>query len=98
MSRVVRCSLIQARNVEPAEKSLADIKKAMIEKHVGMIRKAASDGAQVVCLQEIFYGPYFCAEQTTRWYDSTEPVPDGPTIRLMRDLESYQRVACSAQK
>jgi len=45
MSRVVRCSLIQARNVEPAEKSLADIKKAMIEKHVGMIRKAAGDGA-----------------------------------------------------
>ena len=27
MSRVVRCSLIQATNVEPAEKSLAEIKK-----------------------------------------------------------------------
>jgi hypothetical protein len=40
-----------------------------------MIRKAAADGAQIVCLQEIFYGPYFCAEQTTRWYDSTEKVP-----------------------
>jgi N-carbamoylputrescine amidase len=93
MSRVVRCSLIQARNVEPAEKSLADIKKAMIEKHVGMIRKAAGDGAQIVCLQEIFYGPYFCAEQATRWYDSTEPVPDGPTIRLMRDLAKELGIA-----
>ncbi|HTV54997.1 MAG TPA: acyltransferase, partial [Terriglobia bacterium] len=67
MARVVRCSLIQATNVEPAEKSLAAIKKAMIDKHLGLIRQAAATGAQIVCLQEIFYGPYFCAEQSTRW-------------------------------
>ena len=42
MPRVVRCSLIQATNVEPAEKSLAQIKKAMIDKHVGLIRQAAA--------------------------------------------------------
>ncbi|HKR26324.1 MAG TPA: nitrilase-related carbon-nitrogen hydrolase, partial [Acidobacteriaceae bacterium] len=58
----------------------------MIDKHVSLIRRAADEGAQITCLQEIFYGPYFCAEQSTRWYDTTEPVPDGPTIRLMRDL------------
>ncbi len=51
-----------------------------------MIRQAAAEGAQLVCLQEIFYGPYFCAEQSTRWYDSTERVPDGPTIKLMQAL------------
>ena len=79
MSRIVRCSLIQATNVEGVEQSLDAIKKAMIDKHVIMIRQASADGAQIVCLQEIFYGPYFCAEQTTRWYDFTEPVPDGPT-------------------
>ncbi len=93
MSRVVRCSLIQATNVEPAEKSLAQIKQAMIDKHVGLIRQAAGAGAQIVCLQEIFYGPYFCAEQTTRWYDFTEPVPDGPTIRLMQDLARKHHIA-----
>ena len=38
-------------------------KKAMVEKHVGLIRQAAGEGAQIVCLQEIFNGPYFCAEQ-----------------------------------
>src|SRR5271156_2940850 len=86
MSRIVRCSLIQATNVEAAESSLDAIKKAMIEKHVAMIRQAGADSAQIVCLQEIFYGPYFCAEQTTRWYDFTEPVPDGPTIKLMQAL------------
>src|SRR5271166_5390400 len=86
MSRIVRCSLIQAKNEAPAESSLAAIKQSMLDKHVGMIRQAAAEGAQIVCLQEIFYGPYFCAEQTIKWYDSTEAVPGGPTIRLMQDL------------
>jgi beta-ureidopropionase len=86
MARIVRCSLIQAKNVEPVESPLAAIKKTMIDKHVEMIRKAARDGTQMVCLQEIFAGPYFCAEQTTRWYDTTEKVPDGPTVKLMMDL------------
>jgi N-carbamoylputrescine amidase len=65
----------------------------MIEKHVAMIRHAGAEGAQIVCLQEIFYGPYFCAEQTTRWYDFTEPVPDGPTIKLMQSLAKELKLA-----
>jgi len=85
MPRTVRCSLIQASNAAPPEASLEATKKAMIDKHLGLIRQAAEAGAQIVCLQEIFYGPYFCAEQTTKWYDFTEPVPDGPTIRLMQE-------------
>src|ERR1700683_3906700 len=93
MSRIVRCSLIQAKNEAAAESSLAAIKQAMLDKHVGLIRKAASGGAQIVCLQEIFYGPYFCAEQSTRWYDSTEPVPDGPTIQLMQSLAKELGIA-----
>ena len=86
MSRIVRCSLIQAKNEAPVESSLATIKQAMLDKHLAMIRKAAADGAQIVCLQEIFYGPYFCAEQSIRWYDFTEPVPNGSTIQLMQSL------------
>ena len=86
MSRIVRCSLIQATNAAPPDASLEATKKAMLDKHVVMIEQAAKDGAQIVCLQEIFYGPYFCAEQTTKWYDFTERIPDGPTIKLMQDL------------
>jgi len=78
MSRIVRCSLIQATNAAPPDSSLEITKKAMIDKHVAYIRQAAGAGAQIVCLQEIFFGPDFCAEQTTRWYDLTEPIPDGP--------------------
>lgn len=93
MSRIVRCSLIQAANVVAPERPLAEIKQAMVEKHVAMIRQAAAAGAQIVCLQEIFYGPYFCAEQSTRWYDFTEPVPDGPTTQLIRKLARELHIA-----
>jgi beta-ureidopropionase len=93
MPRLVRCSLIQAANATGPEAPIAEIKDRMIEKHLGYIRQAAEGGAQIVCLQEIFTGPYFCAEQNTRWYDTTEEIPDGPTIRIMRDVARKHRVA-----
>ena len=50
----------------------------MIDKHLKLIEQAAAEGPKILCLQELFYGPYFCAEQDTKWYHLTERVPDGP--------------------
>jgi N-carbamoylputrescine amidase len=86
MPRIVRGGLIQATLCEPATSPVARIKKAMTDKHVGLIAQAAGRGAQVVCLQELFNGPYFCAEQQAKWYELTERIPDGPTTRLMCEL------------
>lgn len=86
MPRIVRAGLIQATCPESGTASIAKIKKAMIDKHVQLIAQAAKKGVQVCCLQEIFYGPYFCCEQEGRWYESTEKIPDGPTIKLMQKL------------
>src|SRR5215831_18878618 len=91
--RLVRCSLIQAANAAAPDSSLEVTKKAMLDKHVGYIEQAAQAGSQIVCLQEIFYGPYFCAEQETRWYDFTEPIPDGPTIKRMQELARQHKIA-----
>ena len=93
MSRIVRCGLIQAKNEKSAEAPLPAIKKAMVDKHQKLIKEAARQGAQVVCLQEIFYGPYFCAEQDTRWYDTAEPIPDGPTTQRMQQLAKKHHMA-----
>jgi N-carbamoylputrescine amidase len=93
MSRIVRCSLIQATNVASPDSPLAVIKERMIEKHLEYIEQAAEAGSQLICLQEIFTGPYFCAEQEIRWYETTEAIPDGPTIRLMQDVARKHRVA-----
>jgi beta-ureidopropionase len=92
MSRVVRGALIQATLCEPATSPTAVVKKAMIDKHIALIAAAAKEGAQVVCLQELFYGPYFCAEQQARWYELTERVPDGPTTKLMAELASQHEI------
>jgi beta-ureidopropionase len=86
MPRVVRCGLIQARNVKGPEAGLESVKKAMVDKHVKLIDQAARQKVRILCLQELFYGPYFCAEQEKKWYGLTEAVPDGPTVSLMRKL------------
>ena len=83
MPRIVKGGLIQASSTHPGDEDPGVIREAMIAKHMSMIEDAAAQGVQVLCLQELFYGPYFCAEQETRWYDITEPIPDGPTTQLM---------------
>ncbi len=93
MPRVVRCGLIQASNVKPPEAGLPAIKKAMLDKHRKLIEQAARQKVKILCLQELFYGPYFCAEQETRWYDMTERVPEGPTVSEMRKLARKHKMA-----
>lgn len=76
MPRVVRCGLIQTHcEWSPEKFSLAQIKQKMIAKHEQLIAEAARKKVQILGLQELFYGPYFCAEQQTRWYELTERVP-----------------------
>ena len=86
MSRIVRGGLIQTSLAMSGDQPVETIKKAMIDKHVAFIEEAGKKGVQILCLQEIFYGPYFCAEQKTRWYGSVEKIPDGPTVRLMQQF------------
>ena len=86
MARIVRGGLIQASSAAPADSPLDKIKSAMIDKHVALIEQAAGKGVQVLCLQEIFYGPYFCAEEQVKWYNTAERIPDGPTVKLMQKI------------
>jgi N-carbamoylputrescine amidase len=94
MPRIVRCGLIQAANVlSPEKASLAEIRQAMIDKHLKLIDEAAGKGVRILGLQELFYGPYFAAEQHPRWYEFTERVPDGPTVKLMQDVARKHEMA-----
>ncbi len=86
MPNIVKCGLIQATHACSTDEPLETIKEANLAKHIPLIEQAAKEGVQIICMQEIFTGPYFCAEQTTRWYDSTEHIPDGPTTKLMQEL------------
>ena len=83
MPTIVRCGLIQCSNpVNDESVPVADIQKAMLDKHIPFIEDAGKKGVQILGLQEIFNGPYFCPSQDTRWYEAAEPVP-GPMVELM---------------
>jgi beta-ureidopropionase len=85
MSQIVKCGLIQASNACDTNEPIEKIREANIAKHMTLIDAAGAAGVQILCMQEIFTGPYFCAEQTPRWYEATEYIPDGPTTRLMQE-------------
>ena len=86
MGRIVKCGLIQAHNISPVHMPIDEIKKENIENQLEYVEQAAKQGVQILCFQEIFTTPYFCAEQETRWYEAVEKIPDGPTIKLMQDV------------
>jgi beta-ureidopropionase len=73
MATTVRAALLQT--------DWAGTKDAMIDKHEEAAREAADAGAQIICFQELFYGPYFCQVQDPVYYDYTELIPDGPTTQ-----------------
>ena len=93
MTRVIRAGLIQASLGDDVPVELGSIKTHMIEKHLALIDDAAAQGVEILCLQELFYGPYFCAEQDRRWYAMAEKIPEGPTVRLMQDVAKKHGMA-----
>ncbi len=86
MGRKVVSGLIQMSN--PINDDAAPIEKvrdAMIDKHLPLIEEAGQRGVQILCLQEMFNGPYFCPSQDSRWCDLAETVP-GPSVEMMSKL------------
>jgi N-carbamoylputrescine amidase len=88
MPEIVRAALVQ--------QAWTGDKESMTEAAVRHIGAAASQGAQVVCLQELFYGPYFCQVQDAGYYSYTERIPDGPTTRLLQEVAASHRVVLIA--
>ncbi|MGI9666190.1 MAG: nitrilase-related carbon-nitrogen hydrolase [Acidimicrobiia bacterium] len=78
MANVVRAAIVQTE--------WTGDKESMTERNVAYARQAAKEGAQVMCFQELFYGPYFCQVQEDEHFDYAEAIPDGPTTRAMQDL------------
>ena len=74
---VVRAALVQT--------DWTGDKESMIVKHEEYAREAAQQGTQVICFQELFYGPYFCQVQDTQFYEYAEAVP-GPVVERFQAL------------
>src|SRR4051794_19858821 len=92
MARKVLGGLIQCSNaINDPSAGVATIRDAMFEKHLPFIEEAGKKGVQILCLQEVFNGPYFCPSQDAKWCDIAEEVPNGPTVqRLSAIAKKYQ--------
>ncbi len=72
----LRIGLVQTHADDSAEENL--------QRTLGLIDEAAAQGANIVCLQELFLGPYFCQEEDHAEFDRAEPVP-GPTTDVLAE-------------
>lgn len=67
-------ALVQMQCDRPVAENLAHAEAA--------IHDAAKQGAEIVCLPELFTGPYFCQQEDIRLFDLAEPIPGPSSERL----------------
>ena len=92
MARNVTVGLIQCATPFDPSWSIEKIKKDATDRHIPLIEEAGKKGVQILGLQGIFNGPYFCPSQDPRWYDSTEAVP-GPTVHQLAEYAKKYQMA-----
>jgi N-carbamoylputrescine amidase len=86
----LRVALVQSRWYEDANEH-----KAVLEEG---IRLAASQGAKVICLQELTLSPYFAitADAYERAQLAAESIPDGPTTQFAKAMAAETGAAIHA--
>ena len=77
-------------NIGIAQLKCSADKSANIARYTEKVRELARQGAQIVCLQELFASLYFCDEERYQNFELAESIPDGPTtqhfMRLAAEL------------
>ncbi len=66
-----------------------------LDRAVEKIREAAGQGAQIVCLQELFRSQYFCREEKAELFNLAEPIP-GPSTEAIGKVAKESRVSVVA--
>src|SRR5256885_4572190 len=93
MPRKVVGGIIQAATpLSDPTAPIATVRQAAIDVHIPLIDEAARRGVQILGLQEVFNGPYFCPAQDPHWYDMAEPVPGPTTERMAEFARRYSMV------
>jgi N-carbamoylputrescine amidase len=76
-------TLTKKVNIGVVQMSCTSQKETNLKKAVEQIRIAAADGANIICLQELFATRYFCDQEDVLNFSFSEPIP-GPTTSLMQ--------------
>ncbi|MGO8926363.1 MAG: carbon-nitrogen hydrolase [Limisphaerales bacterium] len=87
IDRIVKVGLIQsAASPDPA---------ANLQHTLSAAERAASDGAQIICTQELFRSQYFCQTEDYQHFQLAEPIP-GPTTQAFQQLAKAKQVVVIA--
>ena len=73
------------------QQQLAESREANLAISIDGIRDAHSQGAQLILLQELHTGPYFCQTEDTQNFDLAESIP-GPTTQQLSILAAELEV------
>ncbi len=81
--------------VAALQSSCSDSQFANLDQSVHQIRMAADQGAELICLQELFQSRYFCQTEDHRQFELAESIP-GRTSQTMADLANELNVVIVA--
>ncbi|CAG5059329.1 unnamed protein product [Parnassius apollo] len=85
--RVVKLGLVQHSIVLSTSESILDQKKSIFNKVENIINVAASEGVQILCLQETWLMPFFlCTGEKDRWSEFAESAENGASTKLLKQL------------
>ena len=82
-------------NIGIVQMSCVASKQQNMDKAISKIREAASKGAQIVCLQELFSSLYFCDVEDYENFKLAEEIP-GPTTNLFCKLSEELNIVIIA--
>src|SRR5678809_1445869 len=68
---------------------------ANLKKTLRAAERAAAQGAQIICTQELFRSQYFCQVEDHKYFDLAEPIP-GSTTKAFQALARQKRVVVIA--
>ena len=57
-----------------------------------LVRQAASEGAQIILIQELFESKYFCMDQKEELFELSKPFDNHPTIKKFSELAKELKV------
>lgn len=69
--------------------------KANLKKSLALAEKAAKQGAQIICTQELVTSQYFCQSEEHRFFDLAEPIP-GPSTTAFQKIAKKHGVVIIA--
>lgn len=85
--RIVRVGVIQNSIAVSTDKPIADQRQGIFNKVRNIIESAASEGVNVLCLQEAWSMPFaFCTREKQPWCEFAESATDGPSTLFLKEF------------